>query len=214
MAKPRAADHGAAFIGSLTIFSYDYKSQTIDLVCLRTTSAAPEIERFLARRASKGGPIKIDTVTSTAASTSCAARWRTRPGCHRFRAGVQRGRHRGATDHVFGGLDVDVRWHSRSTPSTSRGASIRQGRSSKDHRSSAACSDPVHQDGPVRSTTTLGSSTTRASTGVSGLDGRAREERRRRCFLAGRRSSSAAKCFLAIAYDFDLRGLLVENIGT
>src|SRR5207237_404498 len=50
-----------AFIGSLTIFSYDYGTRQIDLVSLTHDIRAPEAERFLEQQGQgQVGPIKID----------------------------------------------------------------------------------------------------------------------------------------------------------
>src|SRR5207247_6818882 len=55
-----------AFIGSLTIFSYDYTTRQIDLVSLTHDIRAPEIERYLYDQTHQPiGPIKIDRAYNT-----------------------------------------------------------------------------------------------------------------------------------------------------
>src|SRR5579859_6488691 len=54
-----------AFIGSFTIFSYDYATRQIDLVSLTHDIRAPEAERYLhAKGQEEVGPIKIDQTYS------------------------------------------------------------------------------------------------------------------------------------------------------
>src|SRR5207237_4236049 len=50
-----------AFIGSLTIFSYDYATRQIDLVSLTHDIRAPEAARYIHDHGpAEGGPIKLD----------------------------------------------------------------------------------------------------------------------------------------------------------
>ena len=59
-----------AFIGSLTVFSYDYATRQIDLVSLTHDIRAPEIERYLHSLGQQQvGPIKIDQAYSNRAAS-------------------------------------------------------------------------------------------------------------------------------------------------
>ncbi|MDQ6673774.1 MAG: LCP family protein [Chloroflexota bacterium] len=99
-----------AFIGSLTIFSYDYASRQIDLVSLTHDIRAPEIERFLyARGQQQVGPIKIDQAYSMGGFDLMRRTLEDATGLAiDFQLAFKESAIAGATDNVFGGLDVDV----------------------------------------------------------------------------------------------------------
>ncbi|MGI9148670.1 MAG: LCP family protein [Chloroflexota bacterium] len=99
-----------AFIGSLTIFSYDYATRQIDLVSLTHDIRAPEIERFLqARGESQVGPIKIDRAYAIGGFDLMRRTLEDASGLAiDFQLAFKESAIAGATDSVFGGLDVDV----------------------------------------------------------------------------------------------------------
>ena len=99
-----------AFIGSLTIFSYDYTTHKIDLVSLTHDIRAPEIERFLHDRGqAQVGPIKIDRAYDTGGFDLMRKTIEDATGLAiDFQLAFRETAIQGATDNVFDGLDVDV----------------------------------------------------------------------------------------------------------
>jgi hypothetical protein len=99
-----------AFIGSLTIFSYDYATRQIDLVSLTHDIRAPEIERYLHDQTQQGiGPIKIDRAYSTGGFDLMRRTLEDATGLAiDYQLAFKDSAIAGATDNVFGGLDVDV----------------------------------------------------------------------------------------------------------
>jgi hypothetical protein len=99
-----------AFIGSLTIFSYDYATHQIDLVSLTHDIRAPEAERYLHDRGQpEVGPIKIDRVYSMGGFDLLRRTIEDASGLAiDFQLAFRESAIRGATDDVFGGLDVNV----------------------------------------------------------------------------------------------------------
>jgi hypothetical protein len=99
-----------AFIGSLTIFSYDYGTRQIDLVSLTHDIRAPEAERFLHDQGQpKVGPIKIDRAYSVGGFDLMRKTVEDATGLAiDFQLAFRESAIQGATDNVFGGLDVDV----------------------------------------------------------------------------------------------------------
>jgi hypothetical protein len=99
-----------AFIGSLTIFSYDYATRQIDLVSLTHDIRAPEIERYLHSLGQQQvGPIKIDRAYPTGGFDLMRRTLEDATGLSiDFQLAFKEAAIAGATDTVFGGLDVDV----------------------------------------------------------------------------------------------------------
>ena len=99
-----------AFIGSLTLFSYDYATRQIDLVSLTHDIRAPEIERYLhAQGEPQVGPIKIDRAYATGGFNLMRRTLEDATGLAiDFQLAFKESAIAGATDSVFGGLDVDV----------------------------------------------------------------------------------------------------------
>lgn len=99
-----------AFIGSLTIFSYDYATRQIDLISLTHDIRAPEIERYLHERTQQPvGPIKIDRAYSTGGFDLMRRTLEDATGLAiDYQLAFKESAIAGATDDVFGGLDVDV----------------------------------------------------------------------------------------------------------
>ncbi|MCA1646363.1 MAG: LCP family protein [Chloroflexi bacterium] len=99
-----------AFIGSLTIFSYDYATRQIDLVSLTHDIRAPEIERYLHNQTQQPtGPIKIDRAYSTGGFDLMRRTLEDATGLAiDYQLAFKESAIAGATDNVFGGLDVDV----------------------------------------------------------------------------------------------------------
>ena len=99
-----------AFIGSLTIFSYDYASRQIDLVSLTHDIRAPEIERYLHDQTQLPvGPIKIDRAYGTGGFELMRHTIEDATGLAiDYQLAFKDSAIAGATDNVFGGLDVDV----------------------------------------------------------------------------------------------------------
>ncbi|MBV8715843.1 MAG: LCP family protein [Chloroflexi bacterium] len=99
-----------AFIGSLTIFSYDYANHQIDLVSLTHDIRAPEAERFLHDQGqSQVGPIKIDRVYGMGGFDLLRRTIEDATGLAiDFQLAFKESAIQGATDNVFGGLDVNV----------------------------------------------------------------------------------------------------------
>jgi hypothetical protein len=99
-----------AFIGSLTIFSYDYATRQIDLVSLTHDIRAPEAERYLhAQSHQPVGPIKIDQAYNTGGFDLMRRTLEDATGLAiDFQLAFKESAIAGATDNVFGGLDVDV----------------------------------------------------------------------------------------------------------
>ncbi len=99
-----------AFIGSLTIFSYDYATRQIDLVSLTHDIRAPEIERYLHDQSQQPvGPIKIDRAFSTGGFNLMQRTLEDATGLAiDYQLSFKESAIAGATDNVFGGLDVDV----------------------------------------------------------------------------------------------------------
>jgi hypothetical protein len=99
-----------AFIGSLTIFSYDYTTRQIDLVSLTHDIRAPEIERYLHDQTHQSiGPIKIDRAYNTGGFDLMRRTIEDATGLAiDYQLAFKESAFAGATDNVFGGLDVDV----------------------------------------------------------------------------------------------------------
>jgi hypothetical protein len=99
-----------AFIGSLTIFSYDYANRQIDLVSLTHDIRAPEAERFLHSQGQQQvGPIKIDRTYSVGGFDLMRRTLEDATGLAiDFQLAFKESAIAGATDNVFGGLDVNV----------------------------------------------------------------------------------------------------------
>jgi hypothetical protein len=99
-----------AFIGSITLFSYDYRSRTIDLVSLTHDIRAPELERYLMSRGQQTvGPIKIDGAYNMGGFDLMRRTLEDATGLAiDFQLAFNEDAIARATDRVFGGLDVDV----------------------------------------------------------------------------------------------------------
>lgn len=100
-----------AFIGSLTIFSYDYATHQIDLISLTHDIRAPEAERFIRDQQGQAevGPIKIDRVYGIGGFDLLRRTIEDASGLAiDFQLAFRESAIQGATDNVFGGLDVDV----------------------------------------------------------------------------------------------------------
>jgi hypothetical protein len=99
-----------AFIGSITIFSYDYRSQSIDLVSLTHDIRAPEIEHHLMAEGQQNvGPIKIDRAYHTGGFPLLRRTIEDATGLAiDYQIAFREEAIAGATDRVFGGIDVDV----------------------------------------------------------------------------------------------------------
>ena len=99
-----------AFIGSLTIFSYDYATRQIDLVSLTHDIRAPEAERYIRDQGqAQVGPIKIDRAYSIGGFDLMRRTIEDATGLAiDFQLAFRESAIAGATDSVFGGLDVDV----------------------------------------------------------------------------------------------------------
>lgn len=99
-----------AFIGSLTIFSYDYATRQIDLVSLTHDIRAPEAERYLHDQGqAEVGPIKIDRAFGIGGFDLLRRTIEDATGLViDFQLAFRESAIAGATDSVFGGLDVDV----------------------------------------------------------------------------------------------------------
>jgi hypothetical protein len=108
--EPPLTERG--FIGSLTIFSYDYRSATIDLISMTHDIRAPEIERHIAKHQQPGlkvGPIKIDQAYNTGGFDLMRRTLEDASGLAiDFALAFNEDAIAGATDRVFGGLDIDV----------------------------------------------------------------------------------------------------------
>jgi hypothetical protein len=99
-----------AFIGSLTIFSYDYTTHQIDLVSLTHDIRAPEAERYIHDQGqAQVGPIKIDRTYSIGGFSLMRKTIEDATGLAiDYQLAFKESAIQGATDSVFGGLDVDV----------------------------------------------------------------------------------------------------------
>jgi hypothetical protein len=99
-----------AFIGSLTIFSYDYATRQIDLVSLTHDIRAPEIERYIHDQTQQSvGPIKIDRAYNTGGFDLMRRTLEDATGLSiDYQLAFKESAIAGATDNVFGGLEVDV----------------------------------------------------------------------------------------------------------
>ena len=99
-----------AFIGSLTIFSYDYATRQIDLVSLTHDIRAPEAERYIHEQGqARVGPIKIDRAYSVGGFDLMRRTIEDATGLAiDFQLAFREAAIQGATDSVFGGLDVNV----------------------------------------------------------------------------------------------------------
>ena len=99
-----------AFIGSLTIFSYDYATRQIDLVSLTHDIRAPEAERYIHDQGQAiVGPIKIDRAYGIGGFDLMRRTIEDATGLAiDFQLAFRESAIAGATDGVFGGLDVDV----------------------------------------------------------------------------------------------------------
>jgi len=100
-----------AFIGSLTIFSYDYRTRSIDLVSLTHDIRAPEAERYIqqTQHQAQVGPIKIDRAYGMGGFDLMGRTLEDASGLSiDFQLAFKESAIAGATDDVFQGLDVDV----------------------------------------------------------------------------------------------------------
>jgi hypothetical protein len=99
-----------AFIGSLTVFSYDYTTRQIDLVSLTHDIRAPEVERYLHGQGQpQVGPIKIDRAYGFGGFDLMRRTVEDATGLAvDFELAFKESAIQGATDSVFDGLDVDV----------------------------------------------------------------------------------------------------------
>jgi hypothetical protein len=99
-----------AFIGSLTIFSYDYASKQIDLVSLTHDIRAPEVERYLRTQGQQSvGPIKIDRAYGMGGFDLMRRTLEDATGLAiDYQLAFREAAIASATDNVFGGLDVQV----------------------------------------------------------------------------------------------------------
>lgn len=99
-----------AFIGSLTIFSYDYASKHIDLVSLTHDIRAPEVERYLRTQGQQSvGPIKIDRAYGMGGFDLMRRTLEDATGLAiDYQLAFREAAIASATDNVFGGLDVQV----------------------------------------------------------------------------------------------------------
>ncbi len=99
-----------AFIGSLTIFSYDYATRQIDLVSLTHDIRAPEIERYLHDQGqAQVGPIKLDRAYSVGGFDLMRRAIEDASGLAiDYQLAFKESAIQGATDTVFEGLDVNV----------------------------------------------------------------------------------------------------------
>ncbi|HEV7663478.1 MAG TPA: LCP family protein [Chloroflexota bacterium] len=99
-----------AFIGSVTIFSYDYATRQIDLVSLTHDIRAPEVERYLkAQGQQQVGPIKIDRAYGIGGFDLMRRTLEDATGLAiDYQLAFRESAIAGATDSVFGGLDVTV----------------------------------------------------------------------------------------------------------
>src|SRR5439155_10478751 len=93
-----------------TIFSYDYATRQIDLVSLTHDIRAPEAERFLHLQGQpQVGPIKIDQTYSMGGFDLMRKTVEDATGLAiDFQLAFRESAIQGATDNVFDGLDVDV----------------------------------------------------------------------------------------------------------
>jgi hypothetical protein len=100
-----------AFIGSITIFSYDYATRQIDLVSLTHDIRAPEAERYLKAQTGQQqvGPVKIDRAYSMGGFDLMRRTLEDATGLViDYQLAFRESAIAGATDSVFGGLDVPV----------------------------------------------------------------------------------------------------------
>jgi hypothetical protein len=99
-----------AFIGSITIFSYDYATKEIDLVSMTHDIRAPEAERWLHdRNQAKVGPIKLDRVYGMGGFDLLRRTVEDASGLAiDFQLAFKESVIESATDNVFNGLDVNV----------------------------------------------------------------------------------------------------------
>jgi hypothetical protein len=99
-----------AFIGSFTIFSYDYATHSIDLVSMTHDIRAPEAESFLHDQGqAQVGPITIDRVYGMGGFDLLRRTIEDASGLAiDFQMAFKESAIRTATDDVFGGLDVNV----------------------------------------------------------------------------------------------------------
>jgi hypothetical protein len=99
-----------AFIGSITIFSYDYRSKSIDLISLTHDIRAPEVERHLKEKGQQQvGPIKIDRAYGFGGFPLMRKTLEDATGLAiDFQVAFREDAIAGATDRVFGGLEIDV----------------------------------------------------------------------------------------------------------
>ncbi len=99
-----------AFIGSITIFSYDYATKQIDLVSMTHDIRAPEAERYLHDQGqAQVGPIKLDRVYGMGGFPLLRKTIEDASGLAiDFQLAFKESVIEGATDNVFGGIDVNV----------------------------------------------------------------------------------------------------------
>jgi hypothetical protein len=99
-----------AFIGSFTIFSYDYATRQIDLISMTHDIRAPEAERYLHDKGqAQVGPIKLDRIYSMGGFDLMRRTLEDASGLAiDYQLAFREAAIQAATDDVFGGLDVDV----------------------------------------------------------------------------------------------------------
>jgi hypothetical protein len=99
-----------AFIGSITIFSYDYATRQIDLVSMTHDIRAPEAERWLHDKGqAQVGPIKLDRVYGMGGFDLLRRTVEDASGLAiDFELAFKESVIESATDNVFNGLDVNV----------------------------------------------------------------------------------------------------------
>jgi hypothetical protein len=99
-----------AFIGSLTIFSYDYATRQIDLISLTHDIRAPEIERYVHDQTHQPvGPMKIDRAYSTGGFNLMRRTVENATGLAiDYQLAFKESAIAGVADNIFGGVDVDV----------------------------------------------------------------------------------------------------------
>lgn len=99
-----------AFIGSYTVVSYDYRRGALDLVSLTHDIRAPEIERYQQSRQTDGvGPIKIDRAYQFGGFDLMRTTLENATGLAiDFQIAFAEAGLASATDQVFGGVQVDV----------------------------------------------------------------------------------------------------------
>jgi hypothetical protein len=206
-----------AFIGSLTLFSYDYRSHSIDLVSLTHDIRAPEVERYLLSHGqSRVGPIKIDQAYNLGGFELMRRTLEDATGLAiDYQLAFNEDAIAGATDRVFGGLDIDVPlpfkvnafyFEGKKQPPGSFAAGLQRLNGMQVVQFIKTV--PVEEKYDLRLEHNARKhlvfralmDALQAKVGDVGFLGRCA------VFFTGEVANSA------IAYDFDLRGLLVENL--